>query len=391
MKRIFSVSLLVLALIALAQSAYPIASPTFSRLTGLIDIPTADIPNDRIFTIGLHGAPDNIEDRGLEWDANLYLSLVERAEFGLTFFEPDEVAANVKFLLLKEEENDLGLAIGVENIGREIPNIYNEEEFEGEENSVYAVLSRRFGILDGLRGHLGVGSGRFVGHGDISEDLRGVFVGIEKEFSLGKENTLSLMAEIDGRDANAGLRYSIPQGMTLDLAVTEIDNLLEKHQDEEIDVTYCLGASWFIPVMGKTRTPKKPVTPIRTRAVFLEEEVVRRGVIEQGLERYLSSENVQINIVRREKAGNQVRFYVQIKNTGKDPIYANPNYFTLINEQGSKFYYSTQTFSQKKPFLGERLWPGTEMEGTLVFAYRGAPRELVYNDGWKNLSSRQIR
>lgn len=391
MKRTLRLSLLVFAFATLASSAYPaVSTTTFNRLSGLIDIPTAEIVPDGTITFGLHGASDNRGGSGLDWQGSLYLGLARRAELGLTFLEPDEVLANIKFLVQGEEEDDLALALGVENIGREIPNLYGEE-YQGEENSLYLVVGKRFGILKGLRAHLGIGNGRFVGHGKIiSKHLSGIFTGIEKSIPL-KGSTLAVMVEMDGRDVNAGARYTIPEGMSVDLAVTEIDNLLERHKDDGYNVTYSLGATWSVPGRKTIEAPRRPQIPIRERARLVEEEIVREGLVKKGLNRYLSCENLELNIIQREETPGFMRFYVRIKNIGRDAIYVNPNYFTLVNKDGDRFYYSPATFTQKRPLLGGRIYPGTEMEGTLIFPYSGHPGKLVFNDGWENLASLEIR
>jgi len=388
MKKISWILLATFILGITFQDVCSATSSLFNRMSGLIDIPTAEIVPEETATFGLHGVSDPKGRSDSDWDGNVYFGLVNRAELGLTLFGKNEIVGNVKFLLQKRGDPSLAVAIGMENIGGKIS---TSSVGYGKECSLYAVISKHFGTLKDFSGHLGIGSGRFVGHGPISKKLGGVFFGVKREFLSRRGNILAIMAEVDGRDVNAGARYSTPKGLGLNLAVAEIDNLLKEHREAGLNVTYCLGVTWSIPTKKELRISKKPAVSIVERAARLEEEIVNRGVIEQGLERYLTSENIRMDILKKEEIEEGIKLCIQIKNVGQNPIYTNPNYFTLVDKEGNRSYYSAQTFSCPRPFLGGKLWPGRETEGNLVFAATGSPKELVYNDGWKNFSSQQIR
>jgi hypothetical protein len=251
-------------------------------------------------------------------------------------------------------------------------------------------MSKSFGRM---KGHIGVGGGRFVGHGPISKYLHGLFIGVERELLVRGPQSLKAILEFsDGRDTNVGLRFTIPEGLRIELAITEIDNLLGKHED--LVPAYSLGATWITPLKGWIEIrpkEKRVVIPIRERARMVEEEVVKKGVITHPPERFLSSRNLRVWIRETREDDGYVVVDLLLMNVGNEPIYTNPNYFVLVNRDGEEFYYSPKTFLITNSFLGGRVWPGERIEGVLAFPFRGIPKELIYNDGWENLVVKRLR
>lgn len=379
--------IIVFLLSCLPEMCHSVGAPTFNRLTGLIDIPTAHVIPDGTMGLGFHGASPNKEGEGFRWDGNIWFGIGERVEFGITSLDRG-VRGNIKFLLLKEEEGNPGIAIGIENIGGRRPNLYGEE-YGGEENSVYAVLSKSFGKM---RGHVGFGTGRFVGYGPISKYLHGLFFGVEREFLSKSSQSLKGIVEFsDGRDTNLGLRYKAHEGLSLDLALNEIENILDTHED--LFPAYSFGVTWIIPLKEKgIRSIKEEAhLPITERARIVEEKVVKEGVITHPPDRYLTSRNLILRIMGVKEREGYLVVDLLIENISEEPIYTNPNYFALVNDEGERFYYSSKTFLEMDSFLGGRVWPGGKIEGALIFPCQGTPKELIYNDGWKNLLVKDLK
>jgi hypothetical protein len=176
-------------------SAY--AAPSVNGSTGQINNPSADVLREGQFAAGYY----HLKAGGV---GVVGLNLAPNFEVGLAGFRYDNAASNATFVnaklaLLPEGILTPGLAVGVEDIGRQ------------KERSVYAVASKALPF--GLRLHAGVGNGRFGG----------VFAAVEKTINpvsvFSGNNTFpatTLIAEFDGHNMNYGARMSIVPGLKVD-------------------------------------------------------------------------------------------------------------------------------------------------------------------------------
>ncbi len=211
------------------------AAPYF-RITSLMNIPTAYLSQQGIFDVGVHTTILNRERD--EVAVRVDFSVFDFAELGLTGLKrdgSDYVIGNVKLLAARESGLIPALSIGVDNIGEDVPNSAGDYE-----RSFYGVMSKQFNlpIVHLISGHLGIGSDRYISDDSVGKYLHGVFIGIDKEFHLSSLNSdLRLMCEVDGKDLNIGLRYVMDSGLSVNLAVGELDS-------DPDDVKYYLGVSF---------------------------------------------------------------------------------------------------------------------------------------------------
>ena len=200
-----------------------------------IDIPTANVlPNGRFELSVSAGLP--VENLGLNKpDYDLYFSygLMNKIELQLSMFTLEDWALDVNYKILNEKGNAPALAVGMYNVtyrkyissggGGSGDTVGFPDEHYGNERaienaSLYFVATKSFS--DVIKFNIGLGRGRFIGMSGISHYfnisafssdwknvspnlLVGVFLGGEVRIM---PNTY-FIAEFDGRDANAGVRY----------------------------------------------------------------------------------------------------------------------------------------------------------------------------------------
>ena len=233
---------LVLA-ISLLFADVSAAAPYF-RATSLMNIPTAYVTQEGFFNVGVHTAIwDQERD---ELAIRIDFGIFDLAELGLMVLKKkdrDYVIGNVKLRLSSESGSIPGLSIGVDNFGEKV-----QDGSESYKRSVYGVVSKQFNlpVVHLISGHLGVGNHRYATDTSIGEYLHGVFMGLSKEFHLPfLDSQLYLMCEADGRDLNAGLRYVMDSGLSLNLAIGQLSS-------DARDVEYHLGISFASePIMRK--------------------------------------------------------------------------------------------------------------------------------------------
>jgi hypothetical protein len=122
------------------------------------------------------------------------------------------VTGQFKALLLEDKGLIPSFAVGMFGIGSEkypFPDSFAPGEgqdgatMKPEKNSWFAEFGKEVPFLGNL--FLGIGGGRFVGHGRYNQDLKGLFGGW-RHYVVGP---LWGAVEIDGRSANAGLGVSM--------------------------------------------------------------------------------------------------------------------------------------------------------------------------------------
>lgn len=167
-------------------TAYANAAPSLQGSTGLIDIPSADV-------LGSGQAAAGYYHMGSDNNGVLTFHAVPNMEVGAAYAAQgtDGMRLQAKVSLLPEEMLTPAVALGVEDITGE------------QQRSWYAVASKS--LPDGIRLHIGAGNGRFGG----------LFAGVEKRLKRvsvlpGKSSPAAvLLAEYDGHDMNAGIRFMV--------------------------------------------------------------------------------------------------------------------------------------------------------------------------------------
>lgn len=232
MKLRSGIFILIIALLFINVCA---AAPYF-RSTSLMNIPTAYISENGIFDVGFHTVilNRNRDEMAIKMDFGVF-NFAELGLIGLKRDDRDYIMGNIKFLVARESGSIPSLSVGIDNFGEDI-----EDGSESYERSFYGVVSKKFNLplVHLFKGHLGIGSDRYVSDTSVGQYLHGVFIGLSKDIHISALNSeLRLMGELDGRDFNIGLKYIMDSGLSVNLAVGQLDT------DPE-DVRYHLGVSF---------------------------------------------------------------------------------------------------------------------------------------------------
>lgn len=137
---------------------------------------------------------------------NADLGLAEDLEVGLTaaaFPAETNLSLRGKYRILRENGDNPGLAVGVEDIS-------------SGDISPYLVLQKTFSQA-GIQGYLGFGGG----------DFNGLFGGVCKNFTFAKQKgnamkNMELYVEADSRRVNAGARLGIGSRVQLNFGVLDM-------------------------------------------------------------------------------------------------------------------------------------------------------------------------
>jgi tetratricopeptide (TPR) repeat protein len=196
---------------------------------------------------------DAMEPDPKDFTMTLRYSLAGRSEIALSMYTLTTYALNVSYLLTRESANTPAFFVGIDDISynTHVSTIGTEEEtgFIEEKNyhlrnggrppellSAYCAMQKSMGLFTVV---IGLGRGRFVGYGPrshifntdlfvlgedyVTEDHSswafGAFFGGSLRFPFG----LELIAEIDGRDGNAGVKYH-HKYFTTTLALTKVEH-----------------------------------------------------------------------------------------------------------------------------------------------------------------------
>ena len=227
-------------LMLLLFAGMSIAAPYF-RDTGLIDIPTGYVMQQGLFNAGAHTSVWNQkrEELAVRIDFGMF-NFVELELTGLKKGGSDYVMGSAKLLISRESGSTPSLSVGVDDFGEKISQSHKE--------SFYGVLSKQFNlpVIHLISGHLGVGNQRYVADTSIGKYLHGVFVGLNKEFSLSfLKSQLHLMCEVIGKDLNVGSKYTMDSGLSVALAIGQLNSSSVK------DFKYYLGVGFTNAPMMK--------------------------------------------------------------------------------------------------------------------------------------------
>jgi hypothetical protein len=197
------ISLLVLCLVLLFSVANVTMAAGVLGPTDLMFTPTTST-----LSPGNLGIAVNFCEGDLSF-FNFDFGLTKDLELGIAAFHyPDDTEFTVrgKFRLIREQGNNPGLAIGVQDLGR-------------DEISPYIVLSKNFSEAD-IDGYIGFGGGSFDG----------VFGGINKSFKLshsskssGQLSKIDLYLEADSHVLNIGTKLALSSKTKINFGLVDMD------------------------------------------------------------------------------------------------------------------------------------------------------------------------
>ena len=207
-----------------AQNASGVADIEFNQSIGLINIPTANLLK--------HG------QLRMSLNAGIFsLGLFNYFEMGILAFNSNNKfywGNRLEAKLIDEEGYIPALAVGAES-ATENPHLMDAPYI----NSSYVVASKGIGMFG--TAHIGVGNGRFMGSGEASSKLNGLFCGIEKTFFEDGSNPLTVKLEEDGRDVNFGIIIRLLPGFYMTLTAAKLDNVIYNHPAPDNQAEYFLG------------------------------------------------------------------------------------------------------------------------------------------------------
>jgi hypothetical protein len=199
----------------------------YTRTTGLVNIPTADILEHGVLRTGIStgffkGWGYGLEARKLRNDIDLVigLGLFDIGEIAFSVFSSEHLTLHIDWRVLQESKNLPAIGVGIQNISTDPTVSPYGKKYLGDHrhpltprttyphpqnNSFYIVLSKTLLPQYNLKVHLGIGSGRFQGTAEISRRFRGVFGGLE----IQPIKNLRLTIEENGREAFIGIEYSL--------------------------------------------------------------------------------------------------------------------------------------------------------------------------------------
>lgn len=206
----------------LYSSCFPVAIAYFSD-TGLINIPSAYVMKNGIFSVGVYSAiyDQKHEEIGIRADFGMF-DFIESGIFILKNDNKDYLMGNFKLILSRESGSIPALSIGFDNFGEKVDN--NSLSYK---SSFYGVISKQFNLpfVHIIDGHIGLGNKRYFVDESFGTYLHGLFFGLRKDFILSSQNSkLRLMGELIGKDVNAGIRYVIDTGISVNLSVSQLNS-----------------------------------------------------------------------------------------------------------------------------------------------------------------------
>lgn len=161
---------------------------------------------------GVLGLGVNFHEGSLSF-FNFDFGVTQNMEFGVAAFNypssysypsDTEVTLRGKYQVLHENKSNLGLAVGIEDLGR-------------DDISPYVTLTK--GFDEGMRGYLGVGGGSFDG----------LFGGFSKTFSLAKSSSadqlsqVQLFLEADSIGLNIGTKLQLGATTRINFGLEDMD------------------------------------------------------------------------------------------------------------------------------------------------------------------------
>lgn len=189
----------LLLLLFLAGTGQRVAAKGLFGGSDFINTPTNRALSPGVYTIGAHAGEDKWGR--LQADFGLVTDLELGAAVDLSRHE-NEFSVRFKYRLIPESKNSFGLALGIQDIGK-------------EKFSPYVVIGNVIAPYD-LRWNIGLGGG----------ELGGIFFGMSKVFNPEEFPQVTLIGEYDAYDLNLGAKILLNKGLLLNVAVIDMDQFV---------------------------------------------------------------------------------------------------------------------------------------------------------------------
>lgn len=204
------------------------------------------------------------------------VGILDRVELG--FFGGDDVYfMNAKIKLLQETTNIPQVAIGMDNIFSPVNERRSQDFMPGpgapswaahpdkidyEFYSPYFVMSKQ-AVMGGVSWmfNLGVGANRYIGQVPRSRWFSGVFASIE----VSPFDNFAIQGEYDGKDFNAGVKYSI-KNFSLRLGAEAVEDWAKESEGNgyEGNVRVAFALSYLFDQFAEARRRRPDIRPIVT-------------------------------------------------------------------------------------------------------------------------------
>ncbi|MDO9577775.1 MAG: hypothetical protein Q7J16_07815 [Candidatus Cloacimonadales bacterium] len=169
-----------------------------------------------------------------DFAANFRIGLYDRLEIGLVYASTAGLYGNLKVKLISETETLPAISFGLLNIITEVKN-GGFERYDYPDAidyvwvSPFGMLSKSIVIITGIPAlefiettfHAGLGARRFLGRGQYSRYMTGVFLGLDVK----PARYWGFSGEIDGQDLNLGLNIYF-KNFTIQTAMYHIEDFM---------------------------------------------------------------------------------------------------------------------------------------------------------------------
>ena len=192
--RCFLISLVLACSLCFASGRAAMAEGRFSA-TDLMNMPASGTLAAGAF--GLYANSD-----GWHTSLGIDVGILPKLEAGLTvdmFGGIDQASLRLKYHLLAEKQDGLGLSVGLQDIGSGFL-------------TPYIVAGKT--LASDLTGYLGLGGG----------SLDGIFLGLNKHVKIFRG--ADLFVEYDSHTLNLGGRFSIGDGLGIDLGLADLHDVV---------------------------------------------------------------------------------------------------------------------------------------------------------------------
>ncbi len=267
----------------------------------LVDMPTARVLPHRVPVVTTfmtsYASEARLHTKGSQ---TITVGIFDWAEAAVFMESEQQFTGAVKLRVSDEGRYLPALAVGVQNIGgKEWASEYGADfsYASGQANSFYVVASKRMTWVSDLdlSVHLGVGSGRFRGVTKTSNDVQGVFAGVE----FWATDYLRFVFEEDGSDGNIGATFRLNDNFSAHLALAEFESAFNYKRspasvDPKVHPKVSIGMNYAFdflrPPLARKQAKIKEIRNQQRENAVLEEELerlrARRLDAEERIEAY---------------------------------------------------------------------------------------------------------
>jgi len=279
-----------------------------AKSTEVISVPTAEILSSGNLNVSLYNsAAIKLFDDKVGYDYNFSVSygIADFADITLHMYTYKDYAMQFQIALMKETKNNPALAFGIKNItyeryidegggGSTVNSGLADYAYANRSSdmfSAYLAGTKDFGAFGKYT--IGIGRGEFIGYGrgrylssvalftteDLSENIANEFMfGIFAGAELPITKNISIKADVDGRDVNAGMQFKIGD-LSINGAITHLE--LFTASDPNLRPRVELGLNYTFDLLKTNNLPKKSKTGTLTVYMSsIEDDKPLDGIVE---------------------------------------------------------------------------------------------------------------